>query len=822
MGRDAQMLTVHGSGMNDFALLLDGFPQMIFYTGIPGVQGVMPADGLNEEVNVLSGGNPAEADSGGVRVNLVPKSGGNVFRGDMVANFAHRGLSWDNLTPALVQQLRIPENKAIDYLSDVNPTVGGPVLRDRLWYFASFRDTQASNRTIWLPDLNPNDWVYTPDTSRDPGSDERPVRNLNGRLTWAVSPRNKLNFSVDVSKGLHGAGNLGLSQVSPEAWVSFHYRKKPGTQVTWNAPLTSRLLLEAGGEFDNNTVGNIPAFPTAVTPGATEQSSNLRFRAQLGGFATTDYLHHQANYRFLRGAASYVTGSHALKVGLQLMPASATTTYDLLNGGPAYYVTLLNGAPRSVTYLATPRTQEVSNVILGLYGQDQWTLRRLTVNAGLRFDSMNAGYPDARHAPTPILPPIDVPGQTVLKWRDVSPRIGVAYDLFGTGKTAVKASVNRYIIPELAHGRVLTQGLQAGGGFTLSRTWNDATGCAGCVNGDFVPQGDPLNPATNGELGPSPNRFFGQAFVTNRFDSEWAHGWGVRPFNWEMSASLQHQLADGVGANVGYFRRLDGNFVVTDNLAVSPEDYDPFCVTAPADSRFPTAGGQQICGLFDLNPAKVGQQDVITTRSSNYGKQLERFNGVDASIDMRLRGGVFLRGGWSGGARMTDNCDVVGKIDNPSTWNCHQEQGLLSQIKLFGAYRLAWGGVDIAATYQDMVGGDNGLGFGVAANTVYTNAQVRDSLNRNLSSGVNGTVSVNVIEPGSLYLPRLRNLDLRFAKTVGSPVRQLKVILDIFNTLNTSTLNIVNNTYSGSGQNWLSALRITPGRFLKLGLQLKF
>ncbi len=468
------------------------------------------------------------------------------------------------------------------------------------------------------------------------------MRNLNGRLTWAVSPRNKLNFSVDVSKGLHGAGNLGLSQVSPEAWVSFHYRKKPGTQVTWNAPLTSRLLLEAGGEFDNNTVGNIPAFPTAVTPGATEQSSNLRFRSQLGGFATTDYLHHQANYRFLRGAASYVTGSHALKVGLQLMPASATTTYDLLNGGPAYYVTLLNGAPRSVTYLATPRTQEVSNVILGLYGQDQWTLRRLTVNAGLRFDSMNAGYPDARHAPTPILPSIEVPGQTVLKWRDVSPRIGVAYDLFGTGKTAVKASVNRYIIPELAHGRVLTQGLQAGGGFTLSRTWNDATICAGCVNGDFVPQGDPLNPAANGELGPSPNRFFGQAFVTNRFDSEWAHGWGVRPFNWEMSASLQHQLAEGVGANVGYFRRLYGNFVVTDNLAVSPGDYDPFCVTAPADSRFPTGGGQQICGLFDLNPAKVGQQDVITTRSSNYGKQLERFNGVDASIDMRLKGGVFL------------------------------------------------------------------------------------------------------------------------------------------------------------------------------------
>ena len=576
MGRDAQMLLVHGSGLQDFALLLDGFPQMIFYTGIPGVQGVMPPDGLNEEINLLSGGNPPEADSGGVRINMVPKSGGNAFRGDLFANFAHNRLSWDNLTPALAQQLGLTENKAINHLTDVNPTAGGPIRRDRLWFFASFRDTQASTRTIWLPDLNPHDWAYTADTSRTPAADERPVRNFNGRLTWAMSPRNKLNFSLDVSKGLHGAGNLGLQQVAPEAWVAFHYRKKPGTQITWNAPLTSRLLLEAGAEFDRNTVTNIPAFDTTVTPGATEQSNNQRFRAQLGGFSTTDYLHHRANYRFLRGSAAYVTGSHAFKVGLQMMPASASTTYDLVNGGPPYYVTLLNGAPRSVTYLATPRTQEVSNLILGLYAQDQWTVRRLTVNAGLRFDSMNAGYPSARHAATPTLPSIDVSGETVLKWRDVSPRFGFAYDLLGNGKTAVKATVNRYITPEIAHGRVLTQALQAGGGFTSVRTWNDATSCAGCISNDFVPQGDPLNASANGELGPSPNRFFGQAFVTNRFDPEWAHGWGTRQFNWEFSTSLQHQLADGVGVNVGYFRRVFGNFAVTDNLAVAPGDYDQY------------------------------------------------------------------------------------------------------------------------------------------------------------------------------------------------------------------------------------------------------
>ena len=244
-------------------------------------------------------------------------------------------------------------------------------------------------------------------------------------------------------------------------------------------------------------------------------------------------------------------------------------------------------------------------------------------------------------------------------------------------------------------------------------------------------------------------------------------------------------------------------------------------MTTPVDARLPGGGGQRLCDQYDLNPAKVGQQDVITTRSSNYGDQYERFNGVDVAIDMRLKGGVFLRGGYSGGGRMTDNCDVATKIDNPSTLWCHQEQGWLSQIKLFGAYRLPWA-VEVAATYQDMVGGDNGLGFGVQANTVYTSAQLAPSLGRPLSAGANSTVSINTLQPGSRYLPRLRNLDLRFAKSMGPQARSLKVMLDIFNVFNVSTLNIVNNTYSGTGQAWMSALRITPGRFLKLGLQVKF
>jgi hypothetical protein len=153
---------------------------------------------------------------------------------------------------------------------------------------------------------------------------------------------------------------------------------------------------------------------------------------------------------------------------------------------------------------------------------------------------------------------------------------------------------------------------------------------------------------------------------------------------------------------------------------------------------------------------------------------------------------------------MTDNCDVVAHIDNPSTLYCHQERGLLSQVKLFGSYRLPRG-VDVAATYQDMVGGDNGLGSALRP-TRSTPAGKSHPRWVASSSGANGTVSVHVIEPGSLYLPRLRNLGLRFGKTFGPQVRRLKVMVDIFNALNQGALNIVNNTYGGTDQSWLSAL----------------
>jgi hypothetical protein len=370
-------------------------------------------------------------------------------------------------------------------------------------------------------------------------------------------------------------------------------KNRPIFQMSWTAPLTNHLLLEAGGQtFRGEWIGTPQ--PNAVFPGATEQSTGIRFRSNAGlGAAGYTRIYWISNY--LRGAVSYTTGAHALKVGASVWPGHLENNADAQGLGP-YTISLLNGVPRSVTYRMDPLQVQSDHIKVGAYAQDQLTVKRLTVNAGIRLDTLNTSYP-AQHEPaTAYLPARDFPGGNVLSWRDWSPRLGVSIDLFGSGKTALKASVSRYVIGEAAPGYSLTANPAQASAGSLTRTWNDA-------NHDYIPQGDPTNPAANGELGPSPNAAWGSPVFTTHFDPAWARGgFGVRPCNWETSVSVQHELLANVSFNVGYFRRIFGNFVAADNLALSPSDFNQYCIMAPADPSCRVAAASRFAGSMTSRP----------------------------------------------------------------------------------------------------------------------------------------------------------------------------------------------------------------------------
>ena len=384
-----------------------------------------------------------------------------------------------------------------------------------------------------------------------------------------------------------------------------------------------------------------------------EQTNNLTYRARENNNNTQ-----VPNWSY-RAALSYVTGTHAFKVGFNRTHGFLNEYQYAMN--PVSY-RFSNGVPNQITQRATPYTA-VSNLDndFGLFVQDRWTLDRLTLNLALRYDSFQSSFPEQTLGSAPLTPTrnISFPESDNLDWKDITYRTGFVYDLGGNGKTAIKVAFNKYLLGQTLNGigrnpnpvLALTQ--------QVNRAWNDRGGLG--INGDYVPQCDLLNPLTNGECGPISDFTFGTTRPGELYDKDLTTGWGHRPANWEMSAGVQRELLPRVALDVGYFRRIWKNFQVTDNLLLAPQDFTQFSMNVPVDPRL-TTSGQTLGGLYNVVPAKFGQVQNLNTLSDKYGKQIDHWNGFDVSINARFQNGLVLQGGVSSGKQVEDNCEVVAKL----------------------------------------------------------------------------------------------------------------------------------------------------------------
>ena len=736
-----------------------------------------------EEYQVEAGGGTAEATFSGIGINVIPREGANIFAGSISGMGTGEAIQNDNLTQALRDVGLESANKA-HYVWDANFSVGGPIVEDKLWFHSSYRQGGNKNQVAGIfYNADHGGRTFTPDLDR-PGFRRDTINDGAVRITWQASDINKIGGYLQVQKVCvcRGSGSF----VAPEAQAWWNFWPQGIAQATWTSPVTNRLLLEAGWG------AHIFHWPSTAAPESrpqdisnVEQNINIRFNS--GSFGNPR-IGDRYSQRFV---VSYVTGSHTLKVGMQLQQA-VNEFRSQYHQDIEYRVR--NGIPNRLTLRNDVTRSERMKADLGLFVQDQWTIDRMTLNLGIRFEYLNSYVPEQtlaadRWAPARSFERVE----RVPEWTDINPRLGFAYDLFGDSRTALKVSAGRYVglqtVQLAGRNNPINTSVNS-----VNREWNDA-------NGDFVPDCDLLNPAANGECGGFQNLNFGQSNPrATQYDDELLRGFGVREYTWDTSFELQQQLATGISMTAGYYRNWRGNFTATDNTEVTPDDYDTFCVNAPTDSRLPGGGGYEICGLADINPAMLGRVQNFVTLASNFGDHTYVNNFFGLTIDARLPSGVVMGGGMDTGRTVEDTCFV---IDSPQALlHCRQVRGwdATTQFKFHGSVPLP-GDVIVSGTFQNSpaaLNSDRRRGY-IMADRPYTRAEIGEFAGRTLSRS---THLVPLLEPFTEYSPRRTQVDIRLTKLFQlGGARRFDVSMDVYNLMNASNVFSVNGRY---GPAWLT------------------
>jgi len=378
----------------------------------------------------------------------------------------------------------------------------------------------------------------------------------------------------------------------------------------------------------------------------------------------------------------------------------------------------------------------------------------------------------------------------------------------------------------------------------VTRSWNDA-------NNNFVADCDLTNPLaqnatgtagfdpTKDSCGQISNLLFGSnQFVGATIDPSVVSGWGVRPSDWSFGASIQQQIFPRASVEVGYYRRVFTMFttggVITDNLNISPTDYTAFYVTAPSDPRLPNGGGQRIDNFLNLTPEAFARpQNLLLKSTKDIGDDRRVFNGVDMTFNVRNVKGVTFTGGTSTGKVVNDWCDIRNAVPENGTFAtnpyCHVESTLQTSFNGQASYTIPKVDVLLSTVYRDRMilnGTPNNsstdqLGGSLPAtftiNPTDANGQaIAGQIGRSLT-GV--AFNVNLVEPGTSYPGRNRQLDLSFKKVVRMGGQRLTGGLDIYNVMNQNTILFYNTTFVPNVTGYLTPFAYMNPRVFRLAVE---
>jgi hypothetical protein len=552
---------------------------------------------------------------------------------------------------------------------------------------------------------------------------------------------------------------------------------------------------------------------------------NLTYRA---GLQSTSW---QSSNNW-RASLSYVESKHSMKFGYQ----GGYLMDDRFPYTNSQFVTFRtnNGKPDQINEIIDYNLIQQRVRYDAYYAQDQWTRGRITLQGALRFDRATSIFPAATIGGVRFLPTVTSFPETkgVDSYKDLTPRGGVAIDLFGDGKTALKFNIGRYLEAAQNGGLFIASRPTSRISTTASRTWTDA-------NANFKPDCDLSNNAAQdlraggGDFcGAVANTNFGKSVFDTTQDPALLSGWGVRSGDWQWGASIQRQVASRVSVEVSYLRRWLLNFVVTDNLAIAASNFDPFTVTAPVDARLPNGGGYAVPGpLYNVNPSKASvPANNFVTLDTNYGGQSQTSNAIALNLSARPRNGLVIQGGFNTNDTSFDYCSIRAAMPeltiiigpptlSPTNPYCSYNTGWVTRYTALGSYTLPKIDVLIGGTVRSDQGGV------LAANWAAPNSAIAPSLGRPLSNNA-PSATVNLITPGTLYGDRVNELDLRLAKIIRIGRVRTNVGVDVYNIFNSAPVLTYNQAFvpatATSAGSWLQPTSVLQARFFKVSAQIDF
>jgi hypothetical protein len=772
-----------------------------------------------QELVYSSGADSIDMGTPGLYVNLIPKDGGNTFRGVLYGDFSYEPWSWLNVTDKL-RARGLTNVPVVQHVSDFNPGFGGPIMRDKLWFYGAYRYEALSQTVVdSYYDKNPSPYLYEPDLDR-PGVDNGKIPNQTARLTWQASSRDKVQFWFTNQNKYRSHYNISASR-TPDATSLQNTPYAQATVAKWTRTQSSKLLFEAGYASGRTLYQEL--YQPNVSPSSdretvqavkiysiTDQANGKVFGAYDAGYSG-----HGGHMQAVRLAGNYVTGSHALLAGVSVgwatSPRPEWWTGDIT-------MTFNAGVPQSVTLRIPKDAVDGYFPDLGIFLQDRWSIKRATITGGIRYDQFVGRVEDGTLPPSRWNPSQFFPGFRVQNWKDISPRLGVAYDLFGDGRTAIKANISRYVAAESV-ATAAANNPQDTIGRTDTRNWND-------LNGDYTIY-NPDGSLQANELGPTTNNNFGKVIPSNTTrDAATLNGFNARGSTVEWQVVMQHQLSPVIAVNGGYYFRWNGNQTATDNTLITNGDFDgPFCINAPSHPDLPNGGGYPVCGLYDIKPQSRSLQQNNVTFARNFGDGIiDHIQGFDLGATMRLSNRTFINAGVDANRRLLDSCDAPAttlggtayQVDNPQAQFCHQITPYRPNAKIQASHTIP-GDVVLSVTYQ------NAQGPQITARWAAPASIITPALGRAQAAGATATKTVELMEPGKFYGDRMNQFDLRASKRIQLGRYRLRGDINLYNAFNSDFTPTVNTTFSTSASSqFLRPLTVLQGRLLKIGGQIEF